>query len=433
MRSAVFNLVYAIGITIVAPWLLWRFLFRGRYRRGLKEKLLGLVSPQVEERENETRIWLHAVSVGEVHLLKTLIDQLRTRFPESRIFISTTTESGYDRARELFAEQHQVFFWPTDFSWAVKNSLSRIRPDLVVLMELELWPNFLGICRARKIPVAVVNGRLSENSHAGYQKIRLLVSRSFQGLSLVLAQNQTYATRFRQLGCPDDCVRVTGNIKFDSLVESLDSIRESGLQQQAATGFAPEHRLFVAGSTQIEDERAAVLAYRELGKTRPNLRLILVPRHPQRRDEVLTLLQGKGLRGVLFSEQQKLDNAGPDDVLVIDAIGELTKWWSVAKVAFVGGAMGSRGGQNMIEPAAFGAPVCFGPNTRNFRETVASLLSVDASKVVHDANELEAFVDWALDDVEAARAMGARARQVVVANQGATKRTVEQLAELLGK
>ena len=168
MRIVLFNLIYAVALVLLSPWLLWRYLFRGRYRRGWREKLLGTASGTTSPRQQgATRIWLHAVSVGEVHLLQPLIGELQKRLPESTLYLSTTTETGFDRASELFGSRHEVFFWPSDFSWAVKSSLARIDPDLVVLMELELWPNFLRICKAHNIPVVVANARISDKSFKG--------------------------------------------------------------------------------------------------------------------------------------------------------------------------------------------------------------------------------------------------------------------------
>lgn len=437
MRIALFNFLYAIALALLSPWLLFRYLFKGRYRRGWQQKLLGTGTVIPSRQNDETRIWLHAVSVGEVHLLQPLIVEIKQQLPDAKLLVSTTTETGFDRACELFGSSHDVFFWPSDFSWAVKNSLRRVDPDLVVLMELELWPNFLSICGARNIPVAVANARLSDKSKNGYRRMGFLLGSSFRNLPLVLPQNRTYAARFAELGCASQQIQVCGNIKFDSLMDSVDSTRKSGGELGSKFGFGLQHKLFVAGSTQIEDERAAAIAFASASVTDQNLRMVVAPRHPDRRDEVLSVLAEHNLRGVLRSELEEhtnpedFDVANSANVLVVDTIGELTAWWSQANVAFVGGSMGSRGGQNMLEPAAFGVPVCFGPNTRNFRSEVEALLAKEAACVVHTAQDLESFLTKSTTDPGFANAMGLRAAEVVKQNQGATKRTVEQLAGLL--
>ena len=402
---------------------------QGKNRRGWRQKLFGLV-PRDDGQSNAKRIWLHAVSVGEVHVLKTLVDQLLKERENVGLFISTTTETGFDRATSLFGDRHSVFFFPFDFSWAIRNAIKRIQPDMLVLAELELWPNLIHVAAGASLPVAVANGRLSENSFSNYKRFGWLTRSMFQRLALVGCQNETYANRFIDSGCNPDRVFVTGNLKYDAIETSRDNPKAELCRKVAKDiGFCAEDRIFVAGSTQMEDENAAVNAWMNLRERFPDLKLIVVPRHPNRAGEIETLLGQHGLSAVRRSRYREVDCR--TDVLIVDVIGELSGWWALADVAFVGGSMGSRGGQNMIEPAAYGVPVCFGPNTVNFKSTVDGLLACDGAQVVRDATELDGFVSQMLLSKAKSEAIGKRAQEFVQRHRGATQRTVEFLEKVI--
>lgn len=419
------DVAYLLLLVIFSPWLLYAAIRQGKYREGLGAKLLG----RTPRRESaKPCIWLHAVSVGEVNLLKPLLDRLEHQFPDWECVISTTTKTGYELACRKYAPR-LVFYCPLDFSWAVRAAMDRIRPDLLVLAELELWPHLLQEAKRRGAAVAVVNGRLSERSFRGYRRIRPLVRSMLNGLDLAAAQNEEYAERFLALGAEPSRVAVTGSIKFDGAQTSRDNPLTKRLAELA--GIESQDTVFLAGSTQDPEEALAVEAYRALKENHPRLRLILVPRHPSRCDDVARGLDGSGLR---WQRRSRLETDGPDSsarILLVDTVGELGGWWGTAQIAYVGGSMGPRGGQNMIEPAAYGAAVSFGPNTRNFRDIVAMLLRHDASIVVRDGRELSAFVERCLDDPAWARSLGRRAQELVIRQRGATDRTVSLLSQLL--
>lgn len=419
------DVAYLLLLVIFSPWLLYAAIRQGKYREGLGAKLLG----RTPRRESaKPCIWLHAVSVGEVNLLKPLLDRLEHQFPDWECVISTTTKTGYELACRKYAPR-LVFYCPLDFSWAVRAAMDRIRPDLLVLAELELWPHLLQEAKRRGAAVAVVNGRLSERSFRGYRRIRPLVRSMLNGLDLAAAQNEEYAERFLALGAEPSRVAVTGSIKFDGAQTSRDNPLTKRLAELA--GIESQDTVFLAGSTQDPEEALAVEAYRALKENYPRLRLILVPRHPSRCDDVARGLDGSGLR---WQRRSRLETDGPDSsarILLVDTVGELGGWWGTAQIAYVGGSMGPRGGQNMIEPAAYGAAVSFGPNTRNFRDIVAMLLRHDASIVVRDGRELSAFVERCLDDPAWARSLGRRAQELVIRQRGATDRTVSLLSQLL--
>jgi 3-deoxy-D-manno-octulosonic-acid transferase len=419
--SYVLNCVYLILIVCFSPWLAYVAIRHGKYRDGWGAKFLGLVPPRTG---NRPCAWLHAVSVGEVNLLQPILAQLGQEHPTWECVISTTTRAGFALARKKYAG-YQVFYCPLDFSWAVHQALRRIRPAVLVLAELELWPNLILAAHRYGATVAVVNGRLSDKSFRGYQWIRPLVRRSLHRINLIAVQNETYADRFRALGALPQSVHVTGSIKFDGAQTERNNPATTRLRQLWS---APESTfVLLAGSTQDPEERMAVDTFRDLLPQCPDARLIVVPRHPERFEAVAQLLDQTGLTWQRRSRLDESAAGAPAQILLVDVVGELGAWWGLASVGFVGGSMGSRGGQNMIEPAGYGVAVCFGPNTWNFRDVVLQLLQQHAAVVVHDPSELTAFVRRCLESPRFAQELGQRARQLVLTQQGATRRTVELL------
>lgn len=433
------NLLYLALVALASPWLLYQAVRNGKYRAGYAEKLFGRVPIRTG---NEPCLWLHAVSVGEVNLLGVLVKELRRRRPEARIVISSTTRTGLELARKKYADL-TTFYCPLDFSWACRAAMRRLRPTALVLAELELWPNLIRAANDAGVPVAIVNGRLSERSWRGYRRARFFVRGLLQRLALVAVQNAEYAARFRDLGCDETKLITTGSLKYDGA--STDRAHPTTRQLADLAGIQPDDVVFLAGSTQVEEETSAVETYRTLAAEFPQLRLVIVPRHAERFDDVARSLEQSGLpfvRRSLLSPvvldrdaartRQLSDCAGAmNPILLVDAIGELGAWWGTAHIALVGGSLGSRGGQNMIEPSAYGAAVSFGPNTQNFRDIVAALLGVDGAVVIHDADELTAFVRRCLIEPNYATQLGKRAQQLVAANLGATARTVDALLPLL--
>lgn len=418
------DLLYAALLLAVTPLLAWRSLRTGRYRRGWREKLWGSLTPR---KSTGPCVWFHAVSVGEVVLLEPVIRLLETTCPAVEVVVSTTTDTGMDVASAKYAPR-RVFYCPLDFSWACRRAVRRIQPDLLVLAELELWPNLILAAREAGAGVGVINGRLSARSFRGYRKLGPLIRGLLAQLQLIAVQNDEYARRFEALGATPAQLRLTGSVKFDGAQTDRLNPRTRALRALAA--LSPQDIVFLAGSTQAPEERLALEAFERLADRFPRLKLVLVPRHPERFREVAALLDARGCDWVARSRLPAVAGSVPR-VILVDAMGELGAWWGTAQIAFVGGSLGSRGGQNMIEPAAYGAAVSFGPQTRNFRQVVDLLLASDAATVVPDGAALSAFVERCLEQPAWARAQGARARQVVLAQQGAVGRTVDALRELL--
>lgn len=424
--SYLLNLVYLALLAAASPILLWRSFRTGKYRRGFAAKFLGLVPERASDRPC---IWLHAVSVGEVNLLGTLIGELRRRRPEWEFVISTTTATGYEIATSKYKD-HTVFYCPLDFSWAVRTAMRRVRPSLVVLAELELWPNLIAAAQASGAKVAIVNGRLSDRSFRGYRRLGWFVRPVLARLDVVAVQTEQYAERFRALGARENAVLVTGSLKFDGA--RTDRNNADTRRLSALAGIKPDDAVFLAGSTQAPEEELALAAFQQLSSRYPQLRLILVPRHPERFGEVASLLESSGMAWIRRSELDSTRTFAAR-ILLVDRMGELGAWWGAAQIAYVGGSMGPREGQNMIEPAAYGAAVSFGPRTRNFRDVVALLLDREAAQVVHNSQDLTAFVERCLTEPSFAATFGQRAQQVVQSQLGATAKTCERLVKLVAE
>jgi 3-deoxy-D-manno-octulosonic-acid transferase len=333
--------------------------------------------------------------------------------------------------------------------------MRRVRPNLLLLAELELWPNLIAAAKEHGARVAILNGRLSDHSFPRYRRIRPFVRRVLEQLDLIAAQNEESAARFRALGAPHSRVYATGSLKYDGAQIDRRNSRTAALRELA--GFTDDDIVFLAGSTQEPEEQIAIDLFHRLSAGHPGLRLVLVPRHPERFNDVARLLDESNLLwcrrtelaiqppappGVIAPKsdiEQFVSNASSKPpaepgaagrVLLVDTIGELGAWWGTAQIAFVGGSFGSRGGQNMIEPAAYGAAVSFGPNTWNFRDIVAALMAADAAVVVQDPQALDAFVRRCVEDPAYATALGTRAQQLVQSQLGATKRTIALIEAL---
>jgi 3-deoxy-D-manno-octulosonic-acid transferase len=372
--------------------------------------------------------WFHGVSVGEIHLLRQVIAEFRRQHAGWECVVSTTTDTGFDEARKRFPDL-TVFFWPLDFTWAVGLALRCVNPSFVILAEGEVWPNFLAAARRRGVPVAQINGRMSPRSFLRYRRIPLLARWLFGKLALLAAQTEEYAACYRALRAVPERVIVTGSVKYDGVETRRDNPRTQEMRQLFLV--RPTDLILVAGSTQAPEEQLVLDVFRKARERHEDLRLFLVPRQKERFDEVANLLRRSGLPFVRRSQQAQplADRAA---VVLVDTIGELGAVWGLAHVAFVGGSLdGKRGGQNMIEPAAYGAAVVFGPHVWNFKDTVTHLLEANAAVQVADAAALTAEVCRLLGDPAARAALGQAARGFILSQQGATERTVAALTHLI--
>jgi 3-deoxy-D-manno-octulosonic-acid transferase len=357
------------------------------------------------------------------------VNEIHNQLPDYRVVISTTTATGMAAAQKHFEPDHRVFRWPLDFTWAVARAIKRVRPDLVVLMEGEIWPNFLRSCNRRNIPVCVVNARISQDKgYPRYRKLGPLAGWLFNKLTRIGCQTELYAELYQSLGVREDKLRVTGMMKFDS-AEVADSVpgQEELADDLALPSDAP---LLVAGGTGNDEEPMVLDVYRRLRKDHPQLRLAIVPRKPERFDEVGRLIEAEGFALVRRSagpQQQTADDA----VILGDTMGELRKFYALADVVFVGRSLVPMGGSDMIEAAALARPTAYGPHTFNFPQ--ARQLGTHGCRQVRSAAQLTRVLDDWLSDSQAAALAGRQAQDYVRSQQGATVRNVEMICEMLGR
>lgn len=420
-----FNLLYLLLLICVSPWILWRSIRYGRYRRGWKDKLYGLRN--VERRE--PHIWLHAVSVGELQVLRPIVEFFEGHSEGFPIAISVSTDSAMELAQKTF-NKHCVFYAPFDFTWSIRRTFDTLKPRIVVLAELELWPNWLLHAEDMRCPVVIINGRLSEASFRGYARIRPLLANCMKTLDWVGVQSPTYAARFEALGVPAERITTTGNIKFDGAVS--DRAHPEVLRRKELIQVRDDDLIWTAGSTQSPEEEFVLRTFLKLYERHPQLRLILVPRHPERFQEVAELIQKTDVPWIRRSTIHQ-ENASNWRILLADSIGELRWWWGLSDIGFVGGSFGDRGGQNMIEPCAYGVATCFGPNTKNFRDIVRLLLDANACEQLRNPEELEVWIEKMILDQNCRNRYAEIAASVCAQHRGASITTWNKIVELISR
>jgi 3-deoxy-D-manno-octulosonic-acid transferase len=406
------------------PWWLLEMARHGKYRVGWRERL-GIVPHRLFGRVAPDTIWIHAVSVGEVLAVSRMVGELKARLPGWRVVVSTTTDTGQKLARQRFGDS-DVFYFPLDFGFAVRAYLQALQPKLLVLAESEFWPNLLHHARLAGASVAVVNARVSDRSLPRYLRFRELLRGVMQNVDVFLAQSEVDARRLVQIGAPTARVHVGGNLKFEVNPPEKPYIFDPF---EAAVKREEIGPLLVAGSTLEGEELMLIDCFRQVVAHHPNALMLLAPRHPQRFEPVAAALAASELRWQRRSqwdEQQPLGGG----VFLLDSIGELASLYQFADLAFVGGSLVPRGGHNVLEAAQFGVAIVVGPHTENFRDIVAVFQGADALRVVAPESLTPTVLALLQDDAGRAN-LGQRAREVMRQQQGATKRTVAALLQLL--
>jgi len=413
-----YDLLYALGAIVSSPILAFGLVRTGKWRTDWKGRFGR--TPELPEDSRPTLL-LHGVSVGEINATRELVRRLSEHTsPSVRLVISATTNTGFDRAEGLFGQDHPVVRFPFDFSWMVGRFLDRVRPRALVLMELEVWPNLAQECEARGIPLVVINGRLSDSSFGTYRWARGWVRPMFDSLTAVAAQTEEYAERFRALGTPPGRVSVTDNMKWDTVV--LQDEVEGAADLAFAMGIDSSRPLVVAGSTGPGEEALLI-------RDRPDhVQLMLVPRKPERFEEVSRLLPGMIRRSHRPDGSGSFQGGVGGDVYVLDTMGELTKAFALADVAIVGRSFVPLGGSDPIEPVALGKPTIIGPRHENFREVVSALEEGGGIRVTD--KPMDAAMEL-LSTESDARKMAEAGREVIRSRQGATERNIRMLLDLL--
>lgn len=408
---------------MVSPYLVYRLATTPRWRVGWDERI-ALTVPPVPS--GSPSLWIHAVSVGEVIAVSPLVMRVRECYPDATIYLSTVTETGKDTALEKVGRyiDHHLYL-PLDWSPLINRVAKRVRPDLLLVVETEIWPNLYRAVRIQGGKVMLVNGRISSSSFGGYSRIGPLLRRVLDYVDIISLQSSRDAARILSLGAPMKKVIVTGNLKYDQAIIQLEKVDSQEIRK--TFGLRGDERVLVAGSTHPGEEEIVIDAFKTLHKTYPELVLLLAPRHPRRREEVEAVLRG---RNQLWVRRTCIGERKREPVILLDTVGELAGAYSMAQVAFVGGSLVEKGGHNPLEPAFFKVPIVMGNSYHNFRDILNALLE-NRGVVLTSARNLERDLAYLLSHPAEAREMGEAAHRVLLKNRGALDHHMKLIESLL--
>jgi 3-deoxy-D-manno-octulosonic-acid transferase len=427
-----YSFLLTLGFLILVPRFIFHAFSHGKYVAGFRERLGSVAANRDEKRPV---IWLHCVSVGETQAARPLVQRLRKEFPEYALVVSTITLTGQRLARDVFKnDSANIFYFPFDWRWTVRRALANVKPAAVLLMETELWPNFLRECQVQRIPVALVNGRISRQSFRRYRLIKFFLRRVLSCLDIAIMQSQADANRLHTLGFRAEQLFTSGNLKFDAGLMSATTSTTTYLRERF--NLDQGAALILAASTHAPEEKILLDSFQRLKRGEQKPRLMIAPRHPERFQEVASLLQSSGLTWV-----RRTASAGPTDfsceAILLDTIGELPAVYSLAAIVFVGGSIANKGGHNVLEPAADGACVVTGAHTDNFEAIVNLLVEYRAIVQLPPVQDRDAAhtLSEVLGDLlmkpELREELGSRARQLVVTNRGAADKTIQLISPIL--
>jgi 3-deoxy-D-manno-octulosonic-acid transferase len=417
MIRLIYNLFWPIGLLFFLPGYFAKMIRRGGYREKFGQRV-GIYDGGVRNRlSNQRSTWLHAVSVGEVNIALKFANALRAFEPDLHCVLTTTTTTGFALARKTAPSWIEVMYTPLDYWPIMRRAFSVIRPARIILVEAEVWPNLAAAAHARRIPLALVNARLSPRSERRYGRFRFFVSPTFRLLDLVCVPERRDVERWTALGLPGNRIHVTGSIKFDPDVQTPSQT----VAASVSNAFSSDSNVLFGGSTHRGEEEILARLFLRLRKQFPSLRLFIAPRHVERLQEIRAQLGAFPLRVALASETVT-DGAAPD-CLLLDTTGELQRWYGIATVVFVGKSLTAHGGQNPVEPILTGKPVIFGPHMENFAILAKTLVSNNAAIQISDADSLESAIARLLRDNEARQRLVQNAHAALSEHQGATSRT----------
>jgi 3-deoxy-D-manno-octulosonic-acid transferase len=425
----VYSVLIVAFFAVMSPYLIYQAVRYRKYVASLPQRL-GIL-PLSFNLDGDESIWIHAVSVGEVLTARALLPELREHYPRLRIFLSTTTMTGQDIAKNNLQYVDAVFYFPFDFGFIVKRTLRLVRPRLFIMMETEIWPNLLRACRHAGVKTILVNGRISSRSYPRYRLARPFFRRVLADVDRFSMQSDESARRIIDIGAPRDRVGVTGSLKFDSLEVPGSPAADRG-RNRVLRYFrvSPDRPVVMAASTRSGEEAFVFEAFQRIRATMSNALLIIAPRKPEQWDEVERLAR-RGGWNVARRSELRVDAEPRQDVVLLDTLGELAQLYQVATVVFVGGSLVDTGGHNILEPAVFGKPIVFGPYMQNFAEIAKTFVENHAAVQVRNPRELESVLLELLGDPVRRASLGAAARALVEANRGARGKTLAVIAQLL--
>ncbi|MGC8659209.1 MAG: 3-deoxy-D-manno-octulosonic acid transferase [Desulfomonilaceae bacterium] len=433
MIRFLYNLViHVVGVPLVIGYYGPKILLTGKYRRSFRGKLGFLPDTFPQKTLRKPVVWFHAVSVGEVVALAPVAREFRKLVPDSTIVVSTGTETGMSKATSEIECVDAFLYMPMDFPLAVNRVIGNIKPDLFVLMETEIWPNLLYSLKSRGTPIALANGRISDRSFPRYMKGRLLLSRLLEKIDSFMMISETDKERILQMGAPVERVRVVGNTKFDAALGNVsDEVRA---EARAMLGLDEGNVVFFAGSTHPGEHETVLECFQKLLSDFPDLILIIAPRHVETVPVILEAVKERKLDiPFLRSAQKNGERRGARNIIVLDTTGELFKFYSTASVVFIGGSLVPRGGQNILEPVAWGKRIFFGPSMEDFRDARDLFVRVGVASEVRDGTELYTAIHGALNDLKLSRELGLRGRDELNKHAGSSKTTANILFHLVSR
>ncbi len=416
-----YNVILFAAAIIIAPFFMLKIIFTGKYRKSIIPKLGGGQTGILAGLKNGPRVWIHAVSVGEVTAAAPIASSLKKQRPEAQIIFSTSTETGQEMAKKFIGDAAAFIYFPLDIPAVVGKVIKTVAPDVFVLVETELWPNFLRVCKERGIKTLMVNGRISPRSYKRYRRTNFLWKRVLANLDFAGMISKVDADRLKDIGTDSAKIKVMGNAKYDGLAAmvSPDLQEEIARRCNARAG----ERFFVAGSTHPGEEKIVISVYKELVKRYPDFKLILVPRHIERTGDVLELLKQADFNDfIMLSQMNNGRQRNNERIIVVDVIGELFKVYSLASVVYCGGSLVPRGGQNILEAAAWGKVIFYGPSMEDFSAEKDLLEAAGCGITVSNEEELLRGIIRLLDNSEDLKSRGEKGRAVVLANIGAAAR-----------
>ena len=423
-----YNIVLFAATIIILPYFLLKIIFTGKYRKSFIKKLGGMQSKILANLKDGPRVWIHAVSVGEVTAAAPIVASLKMIRPEVQIIFSTSTETGQEIARKFIKGADAFIYFPLDIPYIVRKMIKLAKPDVFVLVETELWPNFLKVCKMRQIKALMVNGRISPRSYSRYRLTKFFWKIILYNLDAAGMIAEIDAVRLQNIGMDSKKIKVLGNAKYDALA----SLAAPALREEIACRLnaRKNERFFVAGSTHEGEEKIIIGVYRELLKHYPDLKLIIVPRHIERTKDILSLLQQENFDDVLTLTDINNGRKRKDErVVVVNIIGELFKVYSLASVVYCGGSLVPRGGQNILEAAAWGKVIFYGPSMEDFSAEKALLEEAGCGVTIKNAEELLHGINQALENPEELRRRGEKGKAVVLANIGAAARYADLISK----
>lgn len=433
MRS-LYNILFTVFFILSAPYYFWKMWRRGNWRPGFKQRFGQYDNKIKQSLTNRQVLWMHAVSVGEMNVCMQLIRALEPRVPNLKIVVSTTTTTAMGELQKRLPPNIGKIYYPIDRRPYVNRAIATVHPNAIVLIESEIWPNFVWRARALGKPLFLVNARLSPRSYPRYKKFGFIFRNLFASFTAVAAQSEDESVRLREVGCKPQAVHTVGNLKFDAAVSGgRNSVDVGAILAQV--GVQPGVPILVAGSTHDGEEKILADIFLRLRERFPDLFMVLVPRHFERAREVADDLSQRGIKFMYRGELKRDDKPRPANslqCLLVNTTGELRYFYEHATVVFVGKSLTATGGQNPIEPAALGKPVVFGPNMQNFADVTRIFLEKNGVIQVNDATELEKVIGELLGNPARREELGRLAYNIVQENLGATDRTVELILERLG-